>query len=106
MFHFQKHAIFEPPFVHVAQLVNKYTFNIQDIMNMLRLTSIFAQGDRIDDAKKEEFFNYIASYNEGFKEATTFFNEEAKQIRQRIKDKKAIEKRFYSDYSRIHKFLC
>lgn len=93
MFHFQKHTIFEPPFVHVAQLVNKYTFNIQGIMNMLRLTSIFAQGDRIDDAKKEEFFNYIASYNEGFKEAATFFNEEAKQIRQRIKDKKSHRKK-------------
>jgi hypothetical protein len=88
MFHFQENAIFEPPFVHVAQLVNEYDFDIQDIHSILEFTSIFAQGDKIDDKKNEAFFMYIKEHNKGFEDAVAFLNEEAQKIRLRIIDKK------------------
>lgn len=41
----------------------------------------------------KDFFNHINEYNKGFAEAAAFFNEEAKVIRQRIKDKKGHRKK-------------
>lgn len=87
MFCFQEYAIFSPPFVHIAQLINDYEYDIENLRPILDFTSIFAQGDRIENTKTNDFFNHVNNFNDRFKEATNFINDRAKIIRERINNK-------------------
>ena len=89
LFRFQKHAIFEPPFVHLAQLNQHFEYNVEDEMKeLLKFTSLFAQGHTVPEENKNDFLNKIKSFDESSEGLADFFNEETEKIRVNITDKK------------------
>lgn len=90
LFKFKENAIYEPPFIHLAQLKQEYKYNIvSEIGHWLEFTSKFAKGHSIDPEKKEIFKQEILSCRKNLEEVTKSFNDEAENIRKRILDKKA-----------------
>lgn len=82
IFYFQDNAILQPPYAHVIN----YAYPIEYIYPYLSFMEIFAEGDRIDKEKKDDFFQYISFFNSGFISITDKFNTKAKQIRPTVND--------------------
>lgn len=93
LFKFKQNAIYEPPFIYVSKLKQKYNYNIEsEIGHWLEFTSKFAKGYSIDPNKREEFKQEIHAGRKNLEEVAKIFNDEAENIRTRILDKKAHKK--------------
>ena len=89
LFKFKENAIYEPPFIYLAQLKQEYKYNIvSEIGHWLEFTSKFAKGHSIDPKKKEIFKQEILSGRKNLEEVAKLFNDEAENIRKRILYKK------------------
>lgn len=93
LFKFKENAIYEPPFIYLAQLKQEYIYDIvSEIGHWLEFTSEFAKGHSIDPEKKEVFKQEILAGRKNLDEVAKLFNDEAENIRNRILDKKAHKK--------------
>lgn len=89
LFHYKEKAIFQPPFIYVAQLHQKYQYDVmKEIGYWLEFTSRFAKGHSIAEDKVEDFRAEIEHGRKSLKDVADVFNEEAEQIRGRITNKK------------------
>lgn len=93
LFKFKHNAIYEPPFIYLAKLKQKYEYDmISEIGHWLDFTSKFAKGYSIDPEKKDEFRQEILVGRKNLEQVAELFNIEAENIRNRILDKKAHKK--------------
>ncbi len=93
LFRFQKYVIFEPPFIYLAKLHQKFDYNVEkEIGHWLNFTSKFAKGHSIDPEKKEKFKEQVEQMRDSFIEVSDFFNQEAEKTRNRIINKKSHRK--------------
>ena len=94
LFHFKDSVIYEPPFIYLAKLQQSYDYDIiENVGIWLEFTSRFAQGETIDLSEKDNFRKETRSRKEVLIDASNFYNDEAKKIQERIKDKKAHKKK-------------
>jgi hypothetical protein len=91
--------IFEPPFVYIAKLHNYYHYNVlieqYDYINFL---INFKKGDFIDPAKESDFREYVKEMDKDFEILANTYNEEALNIKAKIKNNK---KHLISDSSKF-----
>lgn len=93
LFKFKENVIYEPPFIHLAKLHQKYEYDIEkEIGHWLNFTSKFAKGYSVGPEKRDEFRNQIEEIRKDLIEVSDFFNEEAENIRERITNKKEHKK--------------
>ncbi|NTW31784.1 MAG: hypothetical protein HGB12_04035 [Bacteroidetes bacterium] len=90
IFHYKNNVIYEPPFIHIAQLIHKdleYDV-VKEMGTYLEFTSSFAKGQKIEQNKREDFLDWVNLKNERFEKSTAFFNEHIKLISENVELKK------------------
>ena len=93
LFKFKENTIYEPPFIFLAKLKQKYEYDINlEIGHWLEFTSKFAEGHGISPDKKEEFKKEILVGRKNLEQVAELFNNEAENIRERILNKKSHKK--------------
>lgn len=89
LFKFKNGVIYEPPFIYLAKLHQKYEFDVRNTIGpWLEFSSKFAQGHSIDGLQKDTFKQEIDSIREGFSKGAKVFNDEAPILRAQITNKK------------------
>ncbi|NEM99326.1 lipocalin/fatty acid-binding family protein [Pontibacter burrus] len=89
MFYFQKYAIFEPPFIHVAKMHNSFDYDLErEVGVYLKFTELVARGETIRPEKLEDFKKFIELKRLDLEKASSDFNEIAVKVKREIKDKR------------------
>ncbi|MCW3117513.1 MAG: hypothetical protein JWM28_1595 [Chitinophagaceae bacterium] len=89
LFNFKNEVIYEPPFVHLAQLYAEYYYDpVSEFGDFLRFTSRIAEGDTVAPDKTAEFIEWAEKIKLGFIEGANFTNDTATKIKEEITSKK------------------
>lgn len=80
--------IFEPPFVHIAKIHKFYHYNVlTELQDYIMFIVNFRNGDYIDPEKELEFKEYVKHMDIDFENLANTYNEEALNIKAKIKNK-------------------
>lgn len=89
IFHFKDYVIYEPPFIHIAQLYQDFEYDpVKEFGDFLEFTSRFAGGVTLDKSKAEDFRAWAEKISDGFMNGAEFANETVEKIRGNIEDKR------------------
>lgn len=87
----REHAIYEPPLVYLKKLSDKtYKYEVvEKHYNILRFTEKVAKGHAIDLSKTEEYSKFCEERKNELQSVSDIFNQQAAQLKAKIKDLKA-----------------
>lgn len=85
LFEFLDNVIYEPSFIHIAQLHKEYDFDIDDKIGwLLDRTSSFASGAMVDRTNIEQFTQALSHFEQPLKIAAINYNNLAVDVKENI----------------------
>lgn len=97
MYH-QKNVIFEPPYIKVAQLINKFPFDtVKLLRTLLKVSRQIANGGVIDESLNNDFISQLRINKKPKQETTDSLNKRAVEIRGRLSTPESRKKHMEED---------